>query len=339
MLLARGGMSVTLVEQHRFPRNKVCGECLSALGLQVLQRHNLADRLHGIGRPITAAVLCGLTQQVRLPLPSPMLGVSRSAMDAALLAAATDAGAELWQPARVESAEAGGDGVRVKARLLNDNRVVEQRADWVVLADGRGTYNADRPAATSDLGIKAHFTHVSAAIDAVTLYGGHGCYGGVAPIEGGRWNAAFAVPRAMVAAARGDIDAVWDALTLVSSAMRSHFRQAERIGDWLASPLHRHTPPARIDGRLVPVGAAACAIEPIGGEGMGTALRSAELAAAAILAGDATTLPAAYARLWRRRSVFCRLGAIVLGNGLASDAVALAATPVVGRTAMWLVGK
>jgi len=38
MLLARAGWSVTLVEQHRFPRDKVCGECLSALGIDVLTR-------------------------------------------------------------------------------------------------------------------------------------------------------------------------------------------------------------------------------------------------------------------------------------------------------------
>ena len=32
VLLARRGHAVTLIEQHRFPRDKVCGECLSALG-------------------------------------------------------------------------------------------------------------------------------------------------------------------------------------------------------------------------------------------------------------------------------------------------------------------
>ena len=32
-LLARAGLDVILIEQHRFPRDKVCGECLSALGI------------------------------------------------------------------------------------------------------------------------------------------------------------------------------------------------------------------------------------------------------------------------------------------------------------------
>ena len=43
ILLARAGWDVTLVEQSRFPRDKVCGECLSALGFDVLERLGLVD--------------------------------------------------------------------------------------------------------------------------------------------------------------------------------------------------------------------------------------------------------------------------------------------------------
>src|SRR5262245_33483446 len=43
IILARGGWRVTLVEQHRFPRDKVCGECLSALGIDVLARLGSKD--------------------------------------------------------------------------------------------------------------------------------------------------------------------------------------------------------------------------------------------------------------------------------------------------------
>src|SRR5690349_16150089 len=45
ILLARGGWRVTLLEKHPFPRDKVCGECLSALGLSVLQRADLLTTL------------------------------------------------------------------------------------------------------------------------------------------------------------------------------------------------------------------------------------------------------------------------------------------------------
>src|SRR5688500_8141361 len=51
ILLARRGWRVTLLEQHRFPRDKVCGECLSALGIDVLTRLGLADDVASL-RPV-----------------------------------------------------------------------------------------------------------------------------------------------------------------------------------------------------------------------------------------------------------------------------------------------
>ena len=339
LLLARGGARVTLIEQHRFPRDKVCGECLSDLGLQVLERHHLTAGFRRTGRTIVNAVLHGRTGRARLALPSPMLGISRAAMDSLLLSAAADAGVRVRQPARVEAVEARGEAVDVRVRDLADNRVDVETVDWCLLADGRGTFNDSRPAASGDLGIKAHFRNVAASADAVTLYGGVGCYGGVAPIENDRWNVAFAVPRTIVAAARGDLKSVWRKLLASSAALRSDFARAERVTDWLAAPLPRHREPEELRGRVVPTGAAACAIEPVGGEGMGTAIRSAELAAEAVLAGDITTLSAAYAKLWRRRSLFCRVGGLLLSDRWASDAVELASTPVAGRAAMWLIGK
>ena len=49
MLLARSGVDVTVVEQHLFPRDKVCGECLSALAIQTLEAVGLAEGLWGLG--------------------------------------------------------------------------------------------------------------------------------------------------------------------------------------------------------------------------------------------------------------------------------------------------
>src|SRR4051812_43678250 len=41
IMLARGGWRVRVVEQHHYPRDKVCGECLSALGHDVLEHARL----------------------------------------------------------------------------------------------------------------------------------------------------------------------------------------------------------------------------------------------------------------------------------------------------------
>src|SRR5688572_11044431 len=86
ILLARRGWAVTLVEQHRFPRDKVCGECLSALGVDVLERHGLARVLKRLGpaRLTKTTLVAPDGSEATVDLPTPMWGLSRAAMDAAL---------------------------------------------------------------------------------------------------------------------------------------------------------------------------------------------------------------------------------------------------------------
>jgi 2-polyprenyl-6-methoxyphenol hydroxylase-like FAD-dependent oxidoreductase len=100
------------------------------------------------------------------------------------------------------------------------------------------------------------------------------------------------------------------------------------VDEWLAAPLPRCSVRNNWPERVVPVGNAAAALEPIGGEGMGLALRSAELAVEAIERATRTNTPldiAAllrnYRRLWRWRSITCRLGAVLASRPTLSRAV------------------
>ena len=91
ILLARRGWDVTLIEQQRFPRDKVCGECLSALAVEVLERHRLGPMLRKLGAvklKRTSLVAVDGTEAT-VDLPRPMWGLSRVALDQALLAEAT----------------------------------------------------------------------------------------------------------------------------------------------------------------------------------------------------------------------------------------------------------
>ncbi|HZZ41532.1 MAG TPA: FAD-dependent oxidoreductase, partial [Tepidisphaeraceae bacterium] len=105
ILLARAGWSVTLIEQHPFPRHKVCGECLSHLGFQVLTRLNLADEfLSANPTPLTQTLLHAPDgSSASIPLPHPMFGLSRHRLDPLLLTQAQQAGATLLTPYRCES--------------------------------------------------------------------------------------------------------------------------------------------------------------------------------------------------------------------------------------------
>src|SRR5689334_22022039 len=124
IVLARRGWDVTIVEQHRFPRDKVCGECISALGMDVLLRLGIslpdAVRL----KHATLAAVDG--REVSLALPRKMCALSRKRLDAVMLDGARDAGAKVLQPWRCEGS---------KLRDLVTNLVQDFSANVVLVAD------------------------------------------------------------------------------------------------------------------------------------------------------------------------------------------------------------
>lgn len=333
--LAKNGFRVSILEQHLFPRDKVCGECLSSSGINVLNRLGLMPKIARFAPAILTRTILHASRDVFLevPLPQPMWGLSRRAMDATLFQAALDAGAVARQPARCERVESGRPPV-VRWRCLNTNQLHEERPDWVVIADGKGALPAPPPTATGDLGIKAHFAGVDGPRDAVELFGFQGHYGGLAAIEDGRWNIAFSVPITRLRAHGGNIDAVFHQMMRENDALATRLHPAKQISPWLASPLPRFAIKPKFPARTIPVGNAAAALEPIGGEGMGLAMRSAELAAKALLRwtdqGDESSLqllPSMFDELWQTRSLACRLIArLFSAPTLADAAIQLAAS-------------
>ena len=158
--------------------------------------------------------------------------------------------------------------------------------------------------------------------DAIELFGTCGTYGGLAPIEANRWNAAFSVPATLLRDHAGDLETVFDRLVAGNPTLRKRLKEATRIMPFLASPLPRFAVRTDWPAGVVPVGNAAAALEPIGGEGMGLALRSAELAAEHLSRSsqmaqplDRRALMTAYEHLWRARRTACRAAARVVSSG------------------------
>ena len=342
-LLARRGWDVTLVEQHRFPRDKVCGECLGALGIEVLERHGLADAL----RKLAPVMLTRTTLvapdggEATVELPRSMWGLSRLAMDQALAEQAIAAGARMMQPTRVESLDPAT--LECVVRDLVTNTSMTLRSDHVIVADGKRSLGLSRPAATRDLGVKAHFANVDdVARDRITLFGVRGHYVGLAPIEGDRWNVAMSVPATRVAECRGDFDAMFEQLRSENRRLDRQFARAARIGDWLASPLPRFPVTNHWPARLIPLGNAAAALEPIGGEGMGLAMRSAELAAMELdTRNDAIRLRRSFSRLWRIRRGSCRAAAVAMSHAATARIAVrtISASSALGNASLKLLGK
>jgi flavin-dependent dehydrogenase len=99
---------------------------------------------------------------------------------------------------------------------------------------------------------------------------------------------------------------------------------------------------------VIPIGNAAAALEPVGGEGMGLAMRSAELAATAIADAirrgaplDVSRLRESFRALWTTRRLACRAAAVALSDArlgpIAVDAARC--VPALARGGLRLVGK
>lgn len=335
LLLARFGIPVTLVEQHRFPRHKVCGECISALGIEVLHRSGLAPSVRDLHPAILrrAILFADDGSAGEIALPRPMWGISRAALDTALLAGAEAEGVALRQPARCEQV----DSRYVVLRDLGDNRVERLVFDYLLVADGKGSLLDSSAPPTRDFGLKAHFRGVDAPRDAIELFGVRGHYGGVAPIEGGLYNIAFSVPGDRLQQFGRDLDGLFARIIDENRALVVQMRRAQRVGDWLVAPLPRFDVVRDWPDRVIPIGNAAAAIEPIGGEGMGLAMRSAELAVMehvlpAIQSGsdlNTVRLRKTYRRLWNMRRLVCRAAAIAISH----PAVARTLAPIMSSDA------
>jgi flavin-dependent dehydrogenase len=278
LLLARSGIQVRLLERSAKPHDKVCGECLSGLGLDVLSRAGLLGKLDALGPVrLTRARLCPAgSRSVEVPLPRVSYGISRVALDSMLLTAAADAGVAVTPSARCESIEPGHPPA-VVWRDLVINTVRTDRPDLAVLADGKGQLLRPDIRPTGDLGIKTHFPNLNIPQDVICLFSGPGWYGGFAAVEAGRCNAAFSVRTSRVREFGGNIGGLFTALLLENRSMADAVGGASLPSSWLSSPLARFPVAKTWPAGVMAVGNAAAAIEPIGGEGMGAALRSAEL--------------------------------------------------------------
>ncbi|MFM2447602.1 MAG: hypothetical protein RIS44_52 [Pseudomonadota bacterium] len=141
-MLALAGWQVVLVDQHTFPRDKVCGDGL------IPDAHNALRQLGVLHEVMLAAnraghVACIGPRGGRVDVPGRLAVLPRKQLDDIVCRAAVQAGAQMVAPARFVGAieeEINGQVTVVGARLQgvgqHSNESREIRAKWLVLATG-----------------------------------------------------------------------------------------------------------------------------------------------------------------------------------------------------------
>ena len=333
---ARAGARVLLLERGRLPRQKVCGEFVSAEGVETLRALDaeVADRLLASAPRIGRSRLFVDGQCVELPIEPEAASITRYELDLALWGAAEAAGAECRQQTRVMAISQAGCAFYVTCMAEGGSATQALRAHTVIDASGRwsklravaGETPTKQPAGRQRyVGLKAHFRTAEVGSPTVDLYFFRGGYCGVQPIGGGQVNAC-----AMV---RADVASSIDEVLSLHPALAERSRDWQQAGEEVATSPLVFGKPRPVRGRVLCAGDAAGFVDPFVGDGITLALRSGSLAAEAALRHDAGW----YAREYRAhlQPVFGHASwlrrVMALPSVLRKPIVAGLRAPVVGR--------
>jgi menaquinone-9 beta-reductase len=290
---SRAGRRVVVVDRARFPRDKTCGDGLTAGALRILDELGLDPGAVASWQQVDDVVVRSTSgREVTLPMPRDRgvyAAVARRAdLDAALLDVVRSAGAKVLDGHACRQVAEHDDHVAVTV-----DGVGTLRTRWLVAADGmwspvrkqlglgvasyRGEWHAFRqyfagvgPRAARDLFVW---------FEPDLLPG----YAWSFPLPDGRANVGFGIHRQGKVERVQDMAAIWRELL-----DRPHIREVLGDGAEAEGP-HRAWPiPARVDAvtltgrRTLFVGDAAAATDPMTGEGIGQALLTGQIAAQAI---------------------------------------------------------
>ncbi len=322
--LARQCVPVLLIEREPAPAHKICGEFLSDEAQASLARIGFDVGALG-GHPITRLRLVRGAKTVTTDLPFQGLGITRRALDQALLDYAASCGAEI----RTGHAVRGVETERSISVDITGMGAVPARA--VLLATGKHDLRGlrrDAPPPEELVGFKMYFSLNSAAraslsghIEVILFRDG---YAGLQLVETGEANLCLLINKARLHRAGGKWDALLDDLLAESPHLSARLAGATPS---LARPLTisrvpygfvHQVQPCDPDG-LYRLGDQAGVIPSFAGDGMAIALHSAAMAARACLEGQPA---AAYHRRLRtnisgqigRASALYRMGRSPLGQ-------------------------
>jgi len=297
---ARAGRRVLLLERGRLPRQKVCGEFVSAEGVETLRELDpeTAERLLDGAPRIRLARLFVDAQTVTVPVEPEAASITRLELDHALWRTAEAAGAECRQEIEAQAVEGEGP-YRVMVVPAEGGRP-PQELEATALIDASGRWSRLRrggtaPQPTSSqryIGLKAHFATGELGVTepaSVDLYFFEGGYCGVQPIGEGQMNAC-AMVRADRASSLAEVFALHPALAERSQGWRA-------VGEAVATSPLVFERPRPVRDQVLCAGDAAGFVDPFIGDGITLALRSGQLAAEAAMRGDAEW----YAREYRAR--------------------------------------
>jgi len=292
--MARAGVDVLLVDRATFPRDKPCGDGVTASGLAVLERMGLLEWITGNDflepQELLLASPDGAVARAR---PAPREGFSygyvipRLKLDAALVERAVTAGARLQEGVSIKSIDyLNAHRVRLVGRAAG--RPVALETSLVIAADG-GQSSFTRqiglvPGPPELVALRGYMENDTGDPALLEIHWESAImpgYGWIFPLGEGRVNVGIGAYSAIVRRRGLNLHDQWRKFLTQNPDTRARLRQARQAGPVRGQPLRtdadRVTPLA--DNVLV-AGEAAGLANPLTGEGIGPSLECGEIAAA-----------------------------------------------------------
>lgn len=297
--LARAGHSVLLVDQHDFPRDKICGEGLIPDAHAALRHLGVLDAVMARAQPV-AHVRCVAPRGGQVDVPGRLAVLPRQVLDTLLVQQAQRSGVTLRTPWKFDGLiESDGRvrGARLRAAgpLSGDAASMREVATrWVVMATGAAVpalIKADLCERRTPTGIALR-VHVHApdlaerltTMDVVWHRALRPGYGWIFPCGDGLFNIGVGAFFQRGQSGEGaNLNELFDAFTRVHAPARELMQQARWRGETKGAPLRCTLRGARL-GRpgVLATGEAIGSTYDFSGEGIGKAMETGMLAAACL---------------------------------------------------------
>lgn len=332
ILLAQAGWSVALVEKQSFPRRKVCGECIAAPNLALLEKLGLEDAIDAhAGEDLRQVALMWGNKTIIADLPRMPdahfawgRALRREHLDALLLEKAAQAGTEVLQPWAVKSIS-GSTGrytceiamatssSRRETNVLQSPMVIAACGSWA--RQGFLPESSDSHKPNDLFAFKANFRHARLPPGLLPVLAFAGGYGGMVHCDDGLLTLACCIRRDALKACRkryaldSAAESVEAYLRESCAGVEEALRYAEREGAWLSvGPLRPGIRLKQARHEFFLIGNAAAEAHPIIGEGISMAMQSAWLLCGKLVAhgtsqsaGTMRSLRQEYIDDWHKR--------------------------------------
>ncbi|MEO6655525.1 MAG: NAD(P)/FAD-dependent oxidoreductase [Pyrinomonadaceae bacterium] len=296
--LANAGLRVLLVEQKKFPREKLCGEFISPECLSHFWDLGVMPEISAAGGTDLTETIFFARNGKGVAVQSEWLGsagtlalgLSRAEMDFLLLERARGAGVDVREEINASILKSDRKVVGLKIREKTGAET-EMYAELTVDATGRTRSLArqfykeipkKKPA--DFVAFKTHLRGASVAPGVCEIYAYNGGYGGCNRVENDLYNLCFIASVEDTKRLGSNAERVMREVVFTNKRARDSMQNATVSKPWHAVPIERFG-----RGELVPVkglitiGDAAAFIDPFTGSGILLSLESAKIAAASIV--------------------------------------------------------